>query len=71
MADDTELLTVTQLRRRWVPIKERLRAQRSDNPTAIRVHRSLSWLGCAEQADNDFDLALLTQWVAFNALYGQ
>ena len=31
----------------------------------------MSWLGRAEQMDDEIDLALVTQWIAFNALYGQ
>jgi hypothetical protein len=62
-------LTVRDLRRRWKPHKERL----ADSPTAIRFHRAFSWLQRVEQIEDkgDLDLALLAQWIAFNALYGQ
>lgn len=73
MTTDTGIPTVAQLRRRWTPQKQRLRGRRSDHPTPIRVHRALSWLSVAEQEDDatDHDLNLITQWIAFNALYGQ
>jgi hypothetical protein len=35
----------------------------------IRLHRSISWLRCAEQQHNDPDLMFITQWIAFNACY--
>lgn len=35
----------------------------------IRLHRSISWLQCAEQQEKDPDLMLITQWIAFNACY--
>lgn len=73
MSNETQSLTVEQLRRRWTPHKNRLRSHRSDHPTHIRVHRALSWLGYTEKAGKpiDYDLVLVTQWIAFNALYGQ
>lgn len=36
---------------------------------SIRLHRSISWLKCAEQQHNDTDLMFITQWIAFNACY--
>ncbi|MEQ8790836.1 MAG: HEPN domain-containing protein [Pirellulaceae bacterium] len=64
----SESLTVRDLRRRWKPHKERLEG----SPTTIRFHRACSWLQRAEQAEgDDLDLVLLSQWIAFNALYGQ
>ncbi len=65
--------TVRQLRRRWKPHKEHLLASQSDHPTPIRFHRACSWLARVEQLDDDadYDFALLCQWTAFNALYGQ
>jgi len=35
----------------------------------IRIHRSISWLQCAEQQEKDPDLMFITQWIAFNACY--
>lgn len=67
-----EKITVRDLRRLWKPQKERLNGQAAEHPTAIRFHRACSWMERAEQAiKDDLDLAILSQWVAFNALYGQ
>ena len=67
------ILTVRDLRRRWKPHKERLNRTRSDHPTLVRFHRVCSWLARVETMDleRDSDLALVSQWIAFNALYGQ
>lgn len=68
----TEAPTVRDLRRQWKVHKERLNGSRSEHPTTIRFHRACSWMQRAEQtAEDDLDLALLSQWIAFNALYGQ
>ncbi len=65
-------MNVHQLRRRWKPIKERLAAERADHPTSIRFHRACSWLQRVERMDeDDLDMKLACQWIAFNALYGQ
>ena len=66
---------VHMLRRQWKPHKERLKqlAPDQNHPTNIRIHRAFSWLQCVEAIGpgvND-DLALMGQWVAFNALYGR
>ncbi|MBM4091052.1 MAG: hypothetical protein FJ276_16765 [Planctomycetes bacterium] len=65
--------TVHDLRRRWKPQKERLGEGRPDHPTLIRFHRACSWLACAETLDLDqnSDLALISQWISLNAIYGQ
>ena len=36
---------------------------------AIRIHRALSWLKCAEEQEKNIDLAFLSLWVSFNACY--
>jgi len=65
-------VTVHELRRRWKPHKERLVALRDQHPTPIRFHRACSWLERVEEMDEkDSDLAIVSQWIAFNALYGQ
>jgi hypothetical protein len=66
-------VTVRDLRRQWKPHKERLNVSQSGHPTAIRFHRACSWLQRAEQLTETSDLGLtvLSQWIAFNALYGQ
>ncbi len=37
----------------------------------LRVHRCLSWLDRAEQADGDNDAAFLFLWISFNAAYAE
>lgn len=65
-------VTVRDLRRLWKPHKDRLHTTDAEHPTNVRFHRACSWLQRAEQATkDDLDLALLSQWIAFNALYGQ
>ncbi len=64
----SEAFTVRDLRRRWKPHKERL----GGSSTNIRFHRACSWLQQVEQLNKDAsDFAILAQWIAFNALYGQ
>jgi len=64
--------TVRDLRRLWKPHKERLNGQLAEHPTNIRFHRACSWLQRAEEASkDDYDMVLLSQWIAFNSLYGQ
>jgi hypothetical protein len=51
-------------------LKARQRAERDDHHPnlALRVHRALSWLNRAEQAD-DPDGRFIFLWIAFNAAY--
>ena len=35
----------------------------------LRVHRSISWIGRAEAAVDDYDASFLFLWIAFNAAY--
>ncbi len=67
------VVTVRDLRRQWKPHKERLNGGGESHPTPIRFHRACSWLQRAEEIAefDDLDLTALTQWIAFNALYGQ
>ena len=66
-------LTVRDLRRRWKPHKLRLHEIRTDHPTTIRFHRCCSWLDQSQELfeSKQYDQALINQWIAFNALYGQ
>ena len=65
-------ITVQDLRQLWKPHKDRLNGHSTEHPTNIRFHRACSWMQRAEQATkDDFDLALLSNWIAFNSLYGQ
>ena len=35
----------------------------------IRIHRAISWLKCAEEQADNFDLKFISLWIAFNACY--
>lgn len=65
--------SVRELRRRWKPHKEQLEQRGPEHATNIRFHRACSWLQRVEQisGNEDLDVALIGQWIAFNALYGQ
>lgn len=69
----SSILTVQNIRERWLPQKKRLDAIRNSHPTSVRFHRACSWLDAAEQLDpgQHVDQILILQWIAFNALYGQ
>ncbi len=64
--------TVRELRHRWKPHKERLLVAGGEHVTCIRFHRKCSWMAHVEQISNrqKHDLALVSLWIAFNALYG-
>ena len=51
-------------------LKERQREIRESLPTnlSLRIHRSLSWLQCAEQQENE-DSRFISLWISFNAAY--
>lgn len=72
MSVGNEPISVHTLRSRWKPAKQRLQAACDNHPTNIRFHRACSWLQCVENMDGlSPDLALISQWTAFNSLYGQ
>ena len=73
MTEIAAIPTVRDLRRRWKPHKKRLVAIPGKQPTSIRFHRACSWMARVEQMPDgqDHDLALVSLWIAFNALYGQ
>lgn len=52
-------------------LKERQRAIREGFPSAfgLRIHRTISWIGRAEEAGEDDDAAFIFLWIAFNAAY--
>jgi len=54
----------------WQPRLEALQAISDRHPTAIRVHRALTWLAEAEVSPLE-DVQLMLRWVSLNALYGQ
>lgn len=54
-------------------LKQALREVRNslDENHAIRLHRAVSWLRCAESYHSaDDDIAFIALWIAFNACYG-
>lgn len=53
-------------------LKARQRAERDGwpQPFGLRIHRAISWIGRAEQEDEDRAAAFLFLWIAFNAAYG-
>ena len=53
-------------------LKQRHRLVRDGHPTnlTLRIHRALSWLNRAEQAE-DVDGRFIFLWIAFNAAYAQ
>jgi len=52
-------------------LKEKQRAIRDHFPAALalRVHRSISWLGRAERETSDSDVRFILLWIGFNAAY--
>jgi len=53
-----------------VSLKRKLKSyQGIPEELGIRLHRSISWLQCAEQQEKDPDIMFITQWIAFNACY--
>lgn len=52
-------------------LKTALKAERPQltETHATRMHRAISWLGCAEKQQDDLDLCLLSLWISFNALF--
>jgi len=68
-----EPLTIRELRRLWKPHKERFTSLGNFQPTPIRFHRACSWLAEAELLidRNEYDSALIHQWIGFNALYSR
>jgi hypothetical protein len=52
-------------------LKDKQRTIRANFPETmgLRVHRSISWIGRAEQAGDDHDASFLFYWIAFNASY--
>lgn len=71
--DNITIPTVHSLRRRWKPHKGRLAETSGDQATSIRFHRACSWMARVEQMPDgqENDLALVSLWIAFNAIYGQ
>ncbi len=36
---------------------------------AVRLHRAISWLKCAEENSNNHDIRFLSLWISYNACY--
>ena len=54
-------------------LKQQLREIRNslDKDHAVRLHRAISWLRCAERySADDLDVAFVALWISFNACYG-
>ncbi|MEZ5492867.1 MAG: hypothetical protein R3F50_21530 [Gammaproteobacteria bacterium] len=53
-------------------LRDALRAVREklSSDHAVRLHRAISWLKCAENYSDDDDITLVALWIAFNACYG-
>lgn len=52
-------------------LQDQLRQRRDSlpEPQAVRLHRAISWLLCAEELQKNPDLQFITLWIAFNACY--
>jgi hypothetical protein len=51
-------------------LKKKLKDQSIRNEDfRIRIHRSISWLSCAEKLPNELDLKYLALWISFNSCY--
>ena len=62
-ATNPEDFTGEELERRLNSVREEMSADH-----ALRLHRAISWLQCAEHyAESDDDLTFITLWIAFNA----
>jgi len=57
----------------FAALKEKQRDIREAFPSdhGLRIHRALSWLDRAEQANDDHDAAFIFYWISFNAAYAQ
>ena len=55
----------------FVTLKDKQRAIREGFPETmgLRVHRAISWIGCAEKSSENDDARFLFLWIAFNAAY--
>ena len=53
-------------------LKEQMQSKRDvlSDAHATRLHRAISWLGCAAAQQQEADLQFISLWVGFNACYG-
>ena len=68
----SQLLSTPSSPWNFTTIKQRHRLVRDTHPASLtlRIHRALSWLKRAEQAE-DIDGKFIFLWIAFNAAYAQ
>jgi len=54
-----------------VTLKKKLKTldQLENENDRIRIHRAISWLKCAEEQADNFDLKFISLWITFNACY--
>lgn len=51
-------------------LKRKLKSYKDTPETlAIRLHRAISWLKCAEENNNNHDIQFLSLWISYNACY--
>ena len=52
-------------------LKQKLKtvADKCNENDSIRLHRSISWLKCAEEYSDNIDIKFITLWISFNACY--
>jgi hypothetical protein len=51
-------------------LKRKLKLQKDIPETlAVRLHRAISWLKCAEENASNHDLQFLSLWISYNACY--
>lgn len=62
---------MTQLKDAHDALKSRLKSAREElsEMQSTRIHRAISWLGCAAEQSDNVDLQLISLWIGFNALY--
>ena len=46
-------------------------AEQHTEPSRVRLHRAISWLGRAEKETEDWDAQFIFLWIAFNAAYAR
>ncbi len=50
-------------------LKRKLKNREVTETLAIRLHRAISWLKCAEENEKNLDLQFAGLWISFNACY--
>ncbi|HLV15264.1 MAG TPA: hypothetical protein VKY41_08795 [Xanthomarina sp.] len=61
---DIQIIKASLLKRKLKAVSDTL-----DDNNAIRLHRAISWVKCAEEQADNPDLKFITLWIAFNACY--